>query len=84
MASSSKAFTYVSGTKVDTAWVMRRRWARAGLMYFLLIFFAILFMGPLLVALFARFTGDSRQTILSLLLLIVVGAWFLKKVKFGL
>jgi len=38
-------------------------------------------LGPLLVALFARFTGDSRQTILSLLILIVTGAFFLTKVK---
>jgi UMF1 family MFS transporter len=37
--------------------------------------------GPLLVALFARFTSDSRQTILSLTILIVAGSVFLLKVK---
>ena len=61
MATSSKAFTYVSGTKVDTAWVMRRRWARAGLMYFLLVFFALLFMGPLLVALVSSLKTDPLE-----------------------
>lgn len=38
-------------------------------------------LGPVLVALFARFTQDSRQTILSLLILISVGAFFLLKVR---
>jgi UMF1 family MFS transporter len=38
-------------------------------------------LGPLLVAFFARFTNDSRQTILSLLILIIAGAFFLSKVK---
>lgn len=38
-------------------------------------------LGPVLVALFARFTSDSRQTILSLTLLILVGGLFLFKVK---
>lgn len=38
-------------------------------------------LGPVLVALFARYTQDSRQTILSLLILIVIGAYFLFKVK---
>lgn len=38
-------------------------------------------LGPLLVALFARFTQDSRQTILSLLILITAGAVFLCRVK---
>ncbi len=38
-------------------------------------------LGPILVALFARFTQDSRQTILSLLILIFVGGYFLMKVK---
>ena len=38
-------------------------------------------MGPALVALFARFTGDSRQTILSLLILIMAGGYFLTRVK---
>lgn len=39
-------------------------------------------LGPLLVALAARFTGDSRQTILSLLILIALGAFFLNKVRY--
>lgn len=38
-------------------------------------------LGPVLVAVFARFTQDSRQTILSLLILISAGAFFLFKVK---
>lgn len=38
-------------------------------------------LGPLLMAFFARYTQDSRQTILSLLVLIVTGAYFLSKVK---
>ncbi len=38
-------------------------------------------LGPLLIAIFARFTQDSRQTILSLLILIAVGAYFLLKVN---
>lgn len=38
-------------------------------------------LGPVLVALFARYTQDSRQTILSLLILIMAGAYFLLKVK---
>lgn len=38
-------------------------------------------LGPLLVALFAHFTQDSRKTILSLLILIAVGACFLLQVK---
>jgi UMF1 family MFS transporter len=38
-------------------------------------------LGPLLVAIFARFTNDSRQTILSLLILIIAGAFYLAKVK---
>lgn len=37
-------------------------------------------LGPVLVAVFARLTQDSRQTILSLLILIVAGAFFLRKV----
>ena len=37
-------------------------------------------LGPLLMAFFARFTSDSRQTILSLLILIVTGGFFLFKV----
>ncbi len=37
--------------------------------------------GPALVAIFARFTGDTRKTILSLLILIISGAYFLTKVK---
>ena len=38
-------------------------------------------LGPLLIALFAHYTSDSRKTILSLLILIVLGAWFLLKVE---
>ena len=38
-------------------------------------------LGPILVALFAHYTKDSRQTILSLLILIGFGAYFLFKVK---
>jgi UMF1 family MFS transporter len=38
-------------------------------------------LGPILVALFARYTQDSRQTILSLLILIMAGSYFLFKVK---
>jgi UMF1 family MFS transporter len=38
-------------------------------------------LGPLLVAIFARFTNDSRQTILSLIILIVVGGVFLWRVQ---
>lgn len=38
-------------------------------------------LGPALIAVFARFTGDSRVTILSLLILISAGAFFLVKVK---
>ncbi len=38
-------------------------------------------LGPFLVALFAHVTSDSRQTILSLLILIVAGAFYLSKVK---
>lgn len=38
-------------------------------------------LGPLLVAFFARFTSDSRQTILSLLILIVAGGAILMSVK---
>ncbi len=37
--------------------------------------------GPALVAIFARVTEDSRQTILSLLILIAAGAFVLNKVK---
>ncbi len=39
------------------------------------------FIGPALVAVFARFTGDARKTILSLLILILFGAYWLAKVK---
>jgi MFS transporter, UMF1 family len=38
-------------------------------------------LGPLLVAFFARFTSDSRQSILSLLILIVIGGVILIKVR---
>ena len=38
-------------------------------------------LGPLLVAFFANVTGDSRRSILSLLILIGVGGFFLAKVK---
>ncbi|MEK6628682.1 MAG: MFS transporter [Bdellovibrionota bacterium] len=38
-------------------------------------------LGPLLIALVAHLTSDSRKTILSLLVLIAVGAYFLLKVK---
>ncbi|MGZ3691349.1 MAG: MFS transporter [Pseudobdellovibrio sp.] len=38
-------------------------------------------LGPFLVAIFAHVTSDSRQTILSLLILIGAGAFFLSKVK---
>ena len=61
MTAPSKSFTYVGGAKVDTAWVMRRRWARAGLMYFLLTFFAIVFMGPLLMALVSSLKTDPLE-----------------------
>jgi MFS transporter, UMF1 family len=38
-------------------------------------------LGPILVALFARYTSDSRQTILSLLILILAGGYLITKVK---
>jgi UMF1 family MFS transporter len=38
-------------------------------------------MGPALVAIFARLTDDPRQTILSLVILIVLGGFILSKVK---
>lgn len=38
-------------------------------------------LGPILVALFARYTQDSRQTILSLLILITIGSYFLVRVR---
>lgn len=38
-------------------------------------------LGPLLVAFFARYTNDSRQAILSLLILIVIGGFYLSKMK---
>lgn len=38
-------------------------------------------LGPALIAIFARFTGDSRKTILSLLILIAVGAFWLLRVE---
>lgn len=38
-------------------------------------------LGPMLVSLFAHFTGDARKTILSLLILIAAGAYFLVKVR---
>ncbi|MFZ3229368.1 MAG: MFS transporter [Pseudobdellovibrio sp.] len=38
-------------------------------------------LGPALMAIFAKTTGDSRQTILSLLILICAGGFFLVKVK---
>lgn len=38
-------------------------------------------LGPALVAIFARYTGDSRKTILSLLILIFIGAYWLFKVQ---
>jgi UMF1 family MFS transporter len=38
-------------------------------------------LGPLLIAVFARYTDDSRKTILSLTGLIIIGGFFLLKVK---
>ena len=38
-------------------------------------------LGPILIALFAHYTSDSRKTILSLLILIAGGAYFLLKVN---
>lgn len=51
----------VGGKEVTPAWVMRRRWSYAGLIYATLIFFAIFFMGPLLMAALSSLKVDPLE-----------------------
>jgi multiple sugar transport system permease protein len=52
----------VNGIEVPATWVMRRRWSYAALIYTLLIFFAIVFMGPLLMAALSSLKVDSLES----------------------
>jgi multiple sugar transport system permease protein len=56
-----RATMMVNGLEVDARWVARRRWAKAGILYFLLIFFSIIFMGPLLVAAISSLKVDPLE-----------------------
>jgi multiple sugar transport system permease protein len=57
----SSARMLVGGKEVSAEWVARRRWAKAGILYFLLIFFSIIFMGPLLVAAISSLKVDPLE-----------------------
>jgi multiple sugar transport system permease protein len=46
---------------VPEAWVMRRRWSYVALIYTVLIFFAVLFMGPLLLAAISSLKVDPLE-----------------------
>jgi multiple sugar transport system permease protein len=52
----------VNGVEVPAAWVMRRRWSYAALVYTLLLFFAVIFMGPLLMAALSSLKVDSLES----------------------
>ena len=52
----------VNGVEVPAAWVMRRRWSYAALIYGLLLFFAVIFMGPLLMAALSSLKVDSLES----------------------
>jgi multiple sugar transport system permease protein len=51
----------VGGKEVTPAWVMRRRWSYAALIYSILLFFAIFFMGPLLMAALSSLKVDPLE-----------------------
>jgi multiple sugar transport system permease protein len=46
---------------IDPRWLARRRWARAGLIYFLLILFSFVFMGPLVLGFVSSLKTDPLE-----------------------
>ena len=62
MTSSVKTVARVNGIEVSEAWVSRRRWSFAILIYSLLLFFAVIFMGPLLMAALSSLKTDALET----------------------
>ncbi len=48
MSTATGNLTMQNSAKIDPRWLARRRWARAGWVYFLLIIFSFVFIGPLL------------------------------------
>jgi multiple sugar transport system permease protein len=56
-----KGKVFYAGQWIDGNWLARRRWARAGLTYFLLLIFSIVFMGPLLVGAFSSLKTDPLE-----------------------
>ncbi len=59
--SEARMTMLVDGLEVDASWVARRRWSKAGILYFLLLFFSIIFMGPLLVAAISSLKVDPLE-----------------------
>jgi multiple sugar transport system permease protein len=59
---SEKPSSNIGGVEVSPAWVMRRRWSFAFLIYTLLILFSIVFMGPLLMAGLSSLKTDALET----------------------
>ncbi len=53
--------TRVNGVEVSHAWIARRRWSYAALLYTILVFFAIMFMGPLLMAALSSLKADPLE-----------------------
>ncbi len=53
--------TRVNGVEVPAAWLARRRWSYAALLYALLLFFAIAFMAPLLMAALSSLKADPLE-----------------------
>lgn len=58
---TSALTTRVRGVEVPAAWIARRRWSYAALLYSLLLFFAIMFMGPLLMAALSSLKADPLE-----------------------
>ncbi len=52
----------VNGVEVPMAWVMRRRWSYAILIYGLLLLFSVIFMGPLLMGALSSLKVDSLES----------------------
>jgi multiple sugar transport system permease protein len=61
MSAAAPVTVRVGGVEVTPAWVMRRRWSYVGLLYAILIFFALFFMGPLLMAALSSLKVDPLE-----------------------
>jgi multiple sugar transport system permease protein len=62
MSLATAPVTRVGGVEVPAAWIARRRWSYAALIYTILILCAILFMGPLLMAMLSSLKVDPSES----------------------